>query len=144
MAGASSKLSAPSCKERAQKKATSSKLQAARESKPFFATDQHGLREERGQLTSRSSVLKGARSRVVIGENTNGGGGLQSNQHSAKDAVWVTLSRRAMDLFPHALDARVGHPGKSSSKLSAPSYKEKHSFRHGSTWIDAQVSGALW
>src|SRR5260370_15932237 len=77
-------------------------------------------RGEGVQLTSRSGVLKGARSRVVIGENANGGGGLAgafSSQHSAKDAVWVTLSRGAMDLFPHALDARVGHPGKSSSKL---------------------------
>jgi len=75
----------------------------------------------RGQVTSRSGVLKAAQSRVVIGENASGEGGLAGAfsthgtpgqaQHSAKDAVWVTLSRRAMDLFPHALDARVGHPG---------------------------------
>src|SRR5712691_12975671 len=81
------------------------------------------------QLTSRSSVLKAARSRVVIGENAKERGGLAgafSSQHSAKDAVWVTLPRRAMDLFPHALDARVGHPGKSSSKLQG---KDKSSRR---------------
>ena len=95
----------------------------------------------RGQVTSRSGVLKRARSRVVIGENANGEGGLAGAfsthgtpgqaQHSAKDAVWVTLSRRAMDLFPHALDARVGHPAlpsgayfsrfsKTSEGLSSP------------------------
>ena len=44
-----------------------------------------------------------------------GEGGLQEHsavsiQHSAKDTVSVTLSRQAMDLFPHALDARVRHP----------------------------------
>src|SRR6266568_9031559 len=79
----------------------------------------------RRKVTSRSDVLKATRSRVVIGENANGEGGLQEAfsshgtphgapgqaQHSAKDAVRVTLSRRAMDLFPHALDARVGHLG---------------------------------
>src|SRR5260370_33582838 len=73
-----------------------------------------------GQVTSRSGVLKRARSRVVIGENANGEGGLAGAfsthqtpgqaQHSAKGAVCVTLSRRAMDLFPHPLAARLGNP----------------------------------
>src|SRR6266849_1436379 len=42
------------------------------------------------QLTSRSGVLKAARSRVVIGENARGGRGLAGAVSTQpKDAVWV-------------------------------------------------------
>src|SRR5260370_42522581 len=42
------------------------------------------------QLTSRSGGLKGARSRVVVGENANGGGGLaeQFRVSSFEFVVW--------------------------------------------------------
>src|SRR6266852_5639387 len=71
-------------------------------------------------------VPKCAERRVFAGENARDKQSIPhsakehsafSTQHSAKDAASANLSRRARDLFPHALEARVGHPGRDSSKL---------------------------
>jgi len=66
----------------------------------------------RVQLTSRSGVLKGARSRVIIGENAKWGRGLAEQSALSQRCCMGDSFSAAMDLFPHALDARVGHPAK--------------------------------
>src|SRR6266849_9752505 len=63
--------------------------------RPRIATEQHGLGEERGQLTSRSGVLQPAWSRVVSGENANGGGGLAEQSAISQrccmgDSFWAS------------------------------------------------------
>src|SRR5260370_31145359 len=55
-----------------------------------------------GQVTSRSGVLKPARSRVIIGENAMGEGGLQSS--SRRPAKRLKLQMKAKALF--AADGR--------------------------------------
>src|SRR5260370_423061 len=71
-------------------------------------------RGEGVQLTSRSGVLKGARSRVVIGENANGGGGLaeQFRVSSFEFVLW----RGGSDTMSFATDQHGCRSPRSSKR----------------------------
>src|SRR5712691_3431134 len=104
-------------------------MNAELEIRPRIATDQHGLRGEGVQLTSRSGVLKGARSRVVIGENAKWGRGL---------AEQSALSQRCRmgDSFSGSngfVPTRAGRASGAPRQEQIQASRKSNCFRHGST-----------
>jgi len=90
-----------------QLQAPSSRLPAAScQEKHSFRHGSMRITRERGQLTSRSGVLKEARSRVIIDENAKGGGGLAGAAPSSQLPAPGSQLPAARKSTPSAMDQR--------------------------------------